>query len=308
MAAEIFVLGFGHLSAYITAVIGYDRYCRIRYLNSYSTVMTMSKIHGFVLVAFLLAFGHSGAHVVGIHYSAFLDISSVGLGVDFGVVLLMLLPYVFAIHAMKKHKRNSINSRLLSQVDRSITSVASRVMVAVIVLYSPFLGFSVMRRFLPASSPIRTDPVYLAFLFMGHELIYANSFTNGLIFFSIHSKCRRKLFATIWQKQTLQSNEKATFIHHRWRFSTWRRTSCFSPWAVSMICINSVSEVTSNLTLEVKLFSTSSYIDNLYKSRCQNVWDDLQFSLITSVTFIWFTEHCLEYIAWLIRIIFRHFP
>ena len=34
----------------------------------------------------------------------------------------------------------------------------------------------------------------------------------------------------------------------------------------------------------------------------------MRFSLLTNEIFILFTEYCLEYIPWLMRIIFRHFP
>ena len=58
-------MGYGHLTAYTSGIIGCDRYLRMKYLHQYSIIVTARKIYAAVAVATLLSFFHSCAYVVG---------------------------------------------------------------------------------------------------------------------------------------------------------------------------------------------------------------------------------------------------
>ncbi len=169
MVTDFFVLGFGHLSAYIIGIIGYDRYFRLKYLNRYRCVVKMWKIYVSVGIAFFLSLSHGAGHAVGIMFGigAYNAVMSTCNCVDFAIIMLMLLPYALTICAVKKHRQNTVNRKMLSEVDHTVTSVASRIMIAILLLYLPFCVFQILRRYLPDNSPLRINVCERCYIFDG---------------------------------------------------------------------------------------------------------------------------------------------
>ena len=65
IAAEFFCQGFGHLIAYITAIVGYDCYFSMKYLTEYQRIVKRWKVYVALAAAAVLSFGRSGMHTLG---------------------------------------------------------------------------------------------------------------------------------------------------------------------------------------------------------------------------------------------------
>ena len=117
--------------------------------------------------------------------------TSGGIAVDFLMFVFMVVPYVLAIRTVKQHTANSTNRKLLKQVDQSVLSVASRMMITISLLYIPYITITIMRNYLPLESSTRKNQVYLFAMSISYVLGLSNSFLNGIIFLTFSSKCRR---------------------------------------------------------------------------------------------------------------------
>ena len=93
MVTDFFVLGFGHLSAYIIGIIGYDRFFRMKYLNNYGSVVKIWKIYISVAVVAFLSFLHGGAHAAGIRHDIYDFVASFDIIVDVAGVPWMLVVF-----------------------------------------------------------------------------------------------------------------------------------------------------------------------------------------------------------------------
>ena len=193
-AVEFFVILFAHISAYIIGLIGYDRYFRMKYLNRYSEVIKDWKVYVALLITMFLSFAHALIQIIGIHHNFYKQITMVGIVIDLALVAFMLLPYALTVRVVKKHRQHAHNRHLLSKVDHIITSTAYRIVVAIIILYIPYITFTIIRGYLPVHSPLRRKQWFQFGLFTSYGLALANSFVNAIIFISINTKCRRKIF------------------------------------------------------------------------------------------------------------------
>jgi len=193
-SVEFLLVLFAHVSAYIIGIIGYDRYFRIHYLNRYSEIVKVWKLRLAVITSIMFSLIHTTAQVVGIHYSFYEKVASIGIVIDLFLVVFILFPYILSIRTMKEHRNHASNRELLRNVDKVVTVSATRIMIAVIVLYTPYIVFSIIRRFESPNSKLITSKWFSFGLFFSYFLALSNSFVNSIILLNINSKCRRKLF------------------------------------------------------------------------------------------------------------------
>ena len=193
IAGELLAVGWSHTSAYIIALIGYDRFFRMKYLNRYSEVVKRKKIRCSTFVAFFLSFLHIGAQAAGIKYNFYHTITTVGIVMDWTLFVFIIIPYTLSVKVVRAHRRNTSHTQMLRQVDDTVTSVAFRITIAVTTLYSPYLILSIVRKLFEDRNTLKTNQLFLFMWFVSHGLIYSNSFTNAIIFICVNSRCRRKL-------------------------------------------------------------------------------------------------------------------
>lgn len=190
-AVEFLVLFFVHTSAYIILLIGYDRYYRIRYLNRYSQVVKHCYLQTALMVAVLLSVLEVSMQVVGIQYH-FWDVSSViALGIDGCIIAVMLLPYALTMFTMKQRVRKSSDRSILETVDNVVSTMTSRILVAILVTYLPYVIFSVVRT---VGGSIVNREWFNVCLFFSYVVACSNSSLNAIIFISLNGKTRRTLF------------------------------------------------------------------------------------------------------------------
>ena len=191
---EFFVYLFCHISAYLIGLIGYDRFFRMKYLNRYSEVVKAWKLHVAMVITVFLSLVQTSTQVIGVKLHIYRKVKMAGIFVDFIKLLLMIFPYILTMRVVKHHMRNAVNRRMLSKVDKTITSIASRIMVSITILYTPYVMFDVLHIFLDEKTISERFPWIHLSMFIGYQLGIANSFVNAIIFVSFNKKSQRKLF------------------------------------------------------------------------------------------------------------------
>lgn len=191
---EFLVYFFAHVSAYFVGLIGYDRFFRMKYLNRYSQIVKSWKMNCSIAVIIVLSLIQTGSQVIGVQLYIYRQVKMAGIFIDLLIMLLMILPYILTVGVVKKHKNNAVNRRMLNKVDKTITSIASRILISIMVLYSPYIIFNLFHIFVDEQT-LQTKYPWIHFsLFLGYQFGIANSFVNAIIFFSVNKKCQKKLF------------------------------------------------------------------------------------------------------------------
>ena len=193
ISMEFFALFFGHLSAYITALIGYDRHLRMKHLNSYSDVMPMWKVFCAVSVALICSLTHAAAQIFAILEDLYNIVVLVGACVDFFLLVLMITPYVLLVRVIKRLRNDTVSNDLFHDVDHQINSIAFRIVVTVVLLYSPYVLLSSIRVLLSTNSPVKQDKTFAVMWCISHDLTFVSSFVNAIIFVSISPTFRQKM-------------------------------------------------------------------------------------------------------------------
>ena len=68
-SGELLAVGWSHTSAYIIAVIGYDRFLHMKYLNRYSQVVKIKRTRFVTCLVLCLSFAHIGTQSLGKKFS-----------------------------------------------------------------------------------------------------------------------------------------------------------------------------------------------------------------------------------------------
>ena len=204
---EFFAQTFGHLSAYTTGVIGYDRFFRMTYLNNYSRVIKPWMIYTVVSITTSLSVAHGAAYAICVMHEWYKIGSTIGSVIDCFVFIFMIVPYGLLLRVIRKYRRATSNQHMLDSVDHSINKIALRIIVAVVFLYTPYVIITVVRQYPEMDRKMQEHQLICVVLVMCYHLIYANSFVNSVIFLSVNSACKRQLM-NIFKKST-RSNDKA---------------------------------------------------------------------------------------------------
>ena len=208
LATEFFCVGFGHLIAYITAIVGYDCYFSLKYLTEYQRIVRRWKVYAALTTAFSLSFLRSGVQLLAIIY---LEISgtliNIGMAADIFVVLIMFPPYALAAHVVRGHVKNDVNRHLLSKVAQPVNAIAFRRVIATVILYIPILLLALLNHLLPKNSSILRGEAYLFMWSVSYGLMGLSSFINAVIFISVNAACRRKIVGRFSHRMNNTSEE-----------------------------------------------------------------------------------------------------
>ena len=178
-----------HLCAYIVAVMGFDRYFRVKYLNRYYVIIKQWKVCVMLIAALLLSFLQALIHFIGAVLSVFAGAGVFSFLLDATVLITVSVVYTSTIRIVRMHRKDSANKDTLRTVDNTVTSVAAKIILGVTICYGPYLVFILI------SSPFGHDRrQWVNFVkYITYELTFANSFANAFIFLSLNRKSWGKI-------------------------------------------------------------------------------------------------------------------
>lgn len=175
-----------HIPAYTVVLIGSDRYCRLKYLHNYPEKVTVCMINIAMSVVTMLSFFHGLLLVLGTQLHFFHIANIIAVSLDVCLILLTFLAYMMAMAVVKKHRRSTINKTLVSSIEKKVTSMSSRILLSLIILYIPYIATAIMHHWCIDTSEGELRQRLNFALFLGYVLMCANSSANAILFLTLH--------------------------------------------------------------------------------------------------------------------------
>ena len=215
MIVQFFAIFLTHTSGYIIACIGFDRYARMRYLNRYSLVVTRRRVLVVYNVICLLSFFQAMLYVFGTKYDIFQKTKQVAVGIDFVIAVIVIGTYLFTVKTVRDYRINSPNRDLLSNVDHTVTRLASKILLAILVFYGSYIVISICHTLMDKKVD-KNGKSWLNFaLHFGYLLTYCNSFVNALLFLTMSKDARTKIRQVVHNMTDIHTQKANT------ETSTW---------------------------------------------------------------------------------------
>ena len=186
--ASIFV---AHVSFYAVAIIGIDRYIRIKYFANFKTIWTRKVVLTLmcigVLLAFLLAVTAELCLILLTLQMAF----TVYVAVDGTFVVVLIFLQIKTIKASNNVHGNSTVSAA-EETNKKITKLSLRIMLMLCMFLTPYIVFTDLVRAVIPSQLSYNNRSVLEFVYcLTLIFIYANSLANALLFLLTNVKAKR---------------------------------------------------------------------------------------------------------------------
>ena len=199
ICCRIVTIFLTNLSGYIIAVLGIDRFIRIKYYATYKTILTTTSILALILALLaLMTIACSAGLIsavriaVGFHLrkeQVFTTISFV-----FGVMVLMIVTLLQVLVIQTSNAVHSISTIDASQLtNKKITKLSKRIMVSLILFCSSYLIFIATKIRLEYQLNKNEKPMLEFILSASVIFAYTNSLVNAILFLTMNVKAKRFL-------------------------------------------------------------------------------------------------------------------
>lgn len=188
--SEFSMMFFGHVSGYITGLIGYDRYFRIKYLTRYNEIVNAEKMN---LALFILTFIALLQAAFDIHFLTLSELFRIEMSTNILASMLAILPYVLSILKIRCYKKGFLYKQMIKTVNSAVTRTATGIIISITILYLPYITLNTIYDFLPDKSPTKKQSWFHGLRFTSYMLLHACAFVNALIFLSYNGKFRKKI-------------------------------------------------------------------------------------------------------------------
>lgn len=187
---------FAHVTAYLVALIAYDRYARVKYLNTYKMKMSEKRTKCLVLFVIIMALLNTLLYTFGSLFGFYKTSWFLVLVIDTIAVILMASFYISATIIIKKRRSKADNANIMKAVDKSITSLTKKFMISIVLFYGLYLIFNFTNMMAHEGSTGKTRSWLEFLLYFGLLIGVTNSVSNALIFISVNKKSQRYLRKT----------------------------------------------------------------------------------------------------------------
>lgn len=116
------------------AGIEFDRYARIRYLNTYTGVVTKNRVVLACIAIAIYSLRHATLFAAGIKYNFFNTSRRFAATLDILIIIFITFVYLYIVKIIKDHRR-SITHDLLKSVNQKITTLASKILLPIGIFY-----------------------------------------------------------------------------------------------------------------------------------------------------------------------------
>ena len=197
------------LSGYIVGVIGIDRYIRIRYKMNFKSILTTKLLIFLMVLIFLIALTQVILITLGMLLHKKTIFSSIVLGIDIFLFICIVYLQIRTITTASSTQKKASNPEVLNEVNKKITRLCSRIMIAYIAFYLPYMIINCVRNKMHKVVSLKTKSLLDFLLMVSIIIVYFNSLVNALLFLSSNVKARRFL------KQTYRSSENLEYMRKR---------------------------------------------------------------------------------------------
>jgi len=205
LSVQFFAILFTHTSGYTIALIGFDRYARIRFLNQYAEKITHKRVNAALITICALSLLQAGLYVVGTEFNFFKGAKRIAVIVDVLIALLVLLLYLLTIRAIKRgNQKPVVKSAAMQSINKSMIKVASKILLTVLLFYIPYVIISFLHTILIKRLNSKTQQILEFLLICSFIFTYCNSFVNAAIFLGVNTTAQR------YFKHIFKSSEEST--------------------------------------------------------------------------------------------------
>ena len=180
-----------NFSGYTTAILGVDRFVRIKYFTKVKTILTSRFILTLISMAFLAALFNAVGVPMGLLLMKENLFASVALVLAVTVVTSVTLLQVLVIRTSNAVSNESIvNSQV---VNKKINKLSMSIMLALLFFTTPFLFISSMKDFIQDLSSKNLKSGYEFTFGISVVFMYTYSLVNAILFLSMNGKAKRFL-------------------------------------------------------------------------------------------------------------------
>ena len=183
------------VSGYTIALIGFDRFVRIKYGVNYTLFLTNKFVTMLLFLPWLAGLIHAGMITIGLLIHQEEIVRTIGVTFDASVFLFVLILQVATIKSIGKMNSQvrPESLRALQEADKKITRLCSRIMFLLVLFIIPFLVVNVVRNKIRDQLNPKNKAL-LEFIFRFSMIFaYSNSIANAMLFLSTNSMGKRFL-------------------------------------------------------------------------------------------------------------------
>ena len=207
--ASQFVSAFlSRVSGYTIALIGVDRFVRIKYGMSYTLLLTNKFAKMLMLLVWLVALAHSGMVTIGLLIQQEQTVRKIGMTFDGGTLVFVFLLQIASIKFIGRiNSKEPEPIQALQEAENKITKLCSRIMLLLVFFLMPFIIVSIVRSKirdeLNTQSRALLEYVYRFSLLFA----YSNSIANALLFLSTNIRAKRFLIRKLGLEKNRRPND-----------------------------------------------------------------------------------------------------
>ena len=194
MRLMLFVIElFLYSSTYLTGMLGFDRFIRIRYLNSYSQVYTKFRFGVSLVLLYILIFLQAGLGAM----SRFLGLSAVFITLPVNILVFASVAFLYgrSIFILKQHEQN-VKRLSRSRKTVHLTRIASLYITSDVIFSLPIVILLGVYYFLRKNSNI--DFELKGALFYSCFLVFmCHCPVNAVCFLAVNRKAKSRIPGTI---------------------------------------------------------------------------------------------------------------
>lgn len=180
-----------NFSGYTTAILGVDRFVRIKYFTKVKTILTSRFILTLISMAFLAALFNAVGVPMGLLLMKENIFVSVALALAVIVVTSVTLLQVLVIRTSNAVSNESIDNSQV--VNKKINKLSMSIMLALLFFTTPFLFISSMKDFIQDLSSKNLKSGYEFTFGISVVFMYTYSLVNAILFLSMNGKAKRFL-------------------------------------------------------------------------------------------------------------------
>ena len=181
---------FFHLSMYTVAVIGIDRYLRIKHYANFKALWTKRVALTFVSIGSFLALFQSLLTITGLLFGKHYIVVPVYFTIDGFILIAVMFLQIFTIRTS-----NAVISESTivasGRITRKVTKLSMQMMLLLCLLVLPHLIISVIHDIIHENLSDRGNFILGFFLFISYQLVFANSSANAILFLITNVKAKR---------------------------------------------------------------------------------------------------------------------
>ena len=180
-----------NFSGYTTAILGVDRFVRIKYFTKVKTILTSRFILTLISMAFLAALFNAVGVPMGLLLMKENLFASVSLVLAVTVVTSVTLLQVLVIRTSNAVSNESIDNSQV--VNKKINKLSMSIMLALLFFTTPFLFISSMKDFIQDLSSKNLKSGYEFTFGISVVFMYTYSLVNAILFLSMNGRAKRFL-------------------------------------------------------------------------------------------------------------------